>query len=144
MTGPVDTRCAPYAALLLRLSMGLLFIIHASLKYFVFTPPGVEKYFMSLGLPGWFGLFIMVAEFGAGVFLILGIWPRLIALLIAPDLIGAIVLVHFQNGFFFTAHGGGWEYPAFWTVGLIALALLGDGAYTLASTPFGRKIQAQA
>ena len=140
MTSSVDSRTAPYAGLLLRVSMGLLFLAHASLKYFVFTPAGTEKYFMSLGLPGWFGLFIMAAEFAAGIALILGVWPRLVALLIAPDLIGAIALVHIHNGFFFNAKGGGWEYPAFWTIALIALALLGDGAYALAPTPFGRRV----
>jgi putative oxidoreductase len=31
----------------------------------------------------------------------------------------------------FTNKDGGWEYPAFWIVGLLALALLGDGAAAL-------------
>jgi putative oxidoreductase len=31
----------------------------------------------------------------------------------------------------FTNKGGGWEYPAFWVVGLIILYLLGDGAMAL-------------
>ena len=37
---PTDTRTAPYAALLLRLTLGILFLAHASLKIFVFTPAG--------------------------------------------------------------------------------------------------------
>jgi len=135
MQQSIDPRSAPYAGLLLRVALGVLFLAHAALKLFVFTPAGTEKFFVSLGLPGWFGIFIMIAEFGAGAALILGIWPRLFALLMAPDLIGAIVLVHIHAGFFFTAPGGGWEYPAFWTVALITLALLGDGAYALAPTP---------
>jgi putative oxidoreductase len=43
-------------------------------------------------------------------------------------MLGTIVLVHGKNGFFFTNKDGGWEYPAFWVVGLVVLALLGDGA----------------
>ena len=35
-----DTRTAPYAALLLRVTLGLLFLAHAWLKIFVFTPAG--------------------------------------------------------------------------------------------------------
>ncbi len=139
MHNAIDNRTAPYGALLLRVSMGALFLAHASLKYFVFTPAGTEKYFASLGLPPVFGLVVIVAELIAGIALILGIWPRLAALLIAPDLIGAIILVHSHNGFFFNAHGGGWEYPAFWTIGLITLALLGDGAYALVPTPFNQR-----
>jgi len=36
----IDSRTAPYAALLLRLSLGALFLAHAGLKFFVFTPAG--------------------------------------------------------------------------------------------------------
>jgi putative oxidoreductase len=134
-TNEIDTRTAPYAALLLRLSLGFLFLAHAWLKYAIFTPAGTEKFFASLGLPGWFGIVVMVGEFAAGIALIAGIWPRLVALVMAPDLIGAIALVHIHNGFYFTAKGGGWEYPAFWAIALIALALAGDGAYALVPTP---------
>lgn len=49
----LDTRTAPYAALVLRLTLGLLFLAHAGLKIFVFTPSGTAGFFSSLGLPGW-------------------------------------------------------------------------------------------
>jgi len=29
------------------------------------------------------------------------------------------------------SEGGGWEFPVFWTVALVAQALLGDGAFAL-------------
>jgi putative oxidoreductase len=45
--------------------------------------------------------------------------------------LGTIVMVHGANGFWFTAKGGGWEYPAFWAIALVALALLGEGAFAL-------------
>lgn len=139
MESNVDTGTAGYGALLLRVTLGLLFLAHDGLKFFVFTPAGTEHFFASLGLPGGFGIFVMLWELVAGVALILGMWPRLAALLIAPDLIGAVVLVHIHNGFFFTAKGGGWEYPAFWAIALVALALIGDGPYALLPTPLGRR-----
>ena len=49
----------------------------------------------------------------------------------AADLLGAVFTVHIHNGFFFTNIGGGWEYPAFWAVALVVLALMGDGAYAV-------------
>ena len=49
--------------------------------------------------------------------------------------IGAIVLVHGASGWLFTNTGGGWEYPAFWAVGLLALAGIGDGAWAALPTP---------
>ena len=117
-----------YAALLLRVSLAIMFFAHAWLKIAVFTPAGAAKYFQSLGVPGFFAYLTMAAEIGGGLLLLLGIETRWVALLLVPLMAGTIVLVHGKNGFFFTNKDGGWEYPAFWIVGLIVLALLGDGA----------------
>lgn len=127
----IDPRSGSYGVALLRIVVGVYFIAHAGLKLIVFTPAGTEHFFASLGLPGWFGLVIITVELLAGVCLILGVYSRVAAVLIAPDLIGAIVLVHIHNGFFFTDRGGGWEFPALWFAALIAIALIGDGAWTL-------------
>ena len=58
------------------------------------------------------------------------------ALPLALEMLGTIVMVHGANGWLFTNKGGGWEYPAFWAVSLVVLFLLGDGA--LALKPFVR------
>jgi hypothetical protein len=47
----INSFTAPYAALILRLSLGILFLAHVALKIFVFTIPGFVGYFGSLGLP---------------------------------------------------------------------------------------------
>ncbi len=130
----IDTKTAPYAVLLLRVSLGGLLLAHAGLKFFVFTPAGTEKFFASLGLPGWFGLVVIAGETICGLALILGVYARIAAVLMALDLLGAVFMVHIHNGFFFTDTGGGWEYPGFWAVALIVLALLGEGAYALRPT----------
>ena len=134
----IDPRTAPYAALLLRVSLGALFLAHAGLKLFVFTPAGTERFFASLGLPGWVGLVVIAAEIIGGVALIVGFYARVAALLMIPDLLGAIALVHIHNGFFFTAKGGGYEYPLFWAVALAVVALVGDGAWALRPSSMGR------
>jgi putative oxidoreductase len=130
----IDHKTAPYGAAILRITAGLAFLAHAALKLFVFTPSGTMHFFASLGLPGWFGLFVIAAETLAGLALILGFYARLAAILIAPDLIGAILLVHLHNGFFFNVSGGGWEYPAFWAITLVVIALLGEGAWAMRPT----------
>ena len=119
------------AALLLRLSLGIMFYAHAWLKIKVFTPAGTVKYFESLGVPGWFAYATMAAEIGGGTLLILGIETRWVALLLVPLILGTIVLVHGKAGWLFTNKDGGWEFPALWTVGLLVLALLGDGSAAL-------------
>ena len=133
----IDSRTAPYAALLLRLSLGALFLAHAGLKFFVFTPAGTAKFFGSVGLPGELAYLVILAEVLAAVALILGVWTRVVALLATPILLGAIFTVHGSAGFFFSNPHGGWEFPAFWTVALLVQALLGDGALAVGS-PFAR------
>lgn len=124
---------AGYAALLLRISLALMFFAHAWLKIAVFKPAGAAKYFESLGVPGFLAYLTMAAEIGGGILLILGIETRWVALLLVPLIAGTIVLVHGKNGWLFSNKDGGWEYPAFWIVGLIVLALLGDGVAAVGS-----------
>jgi putative oxidoreductase len=116
------------AALLLRLSLAAMFFAHAWLKVRVFTIPGAVRYFQSLGVPGALAYFTIAAEVGGALLLLFGIGTRWVALALVPLMLGTIVLEHGKNGWLFTNKGGGWEYPAFWIVGLLVLAALGDGA----------------
>jgi putative oxidoreductase len=126
-----DNRTVPYGALVLRLSLGVLFLAHAALKVFVFTPAGTAQYFVSLGLPPALAYLTMLGEAAGGVALVLGVQTRLISLALTPILIGAIVTAHAANGWLFSNAGGGWEVPAFWAATLVVQALLGDGAFAL-------------
>jgi putative oxidoreductase len=119
------------AALLLRVSMGVLFLAHAGLKIFVFTPAGTAGFFESLGLPGALAYAVIAGELVGGAALILGVWTRYVSLALLPIIFGAIYTPHWAAGFFFSNEGGGWEFPAFWAVALIVQALLGDGAFAL-------------
>ncbi|CAM4427515.1 MULTISPECIES: DoxX family protein [Stenotrophomonas] len=124
---------APYAATLLRLALGVLFLVHALTKLLVFTPAGTAAFFESLGLPGVLGYLTIAVELTISAALLLGIYARWIGLLGVPLLLGTIVTVHGANGFSFANTGGGWEYPAFWALALVVLFLLGDGRWTLRS-----------
>jgi putative oxidoreductase len=127
----IKSSTAPYAALVLRVSMGILFLAHVSLKIFVFGIPGFVGYFGSLGLPAVLAYAVVALELLGGLALILGVYASLVALPLALEMLGTIVLVHGGQGWLFTNKGGGWEYPALWTVALVALYLLGDGALAL-------------
>ena len=132
----IDQATGPYGILLLRVCLAAMFVAHAMLKVRTFTMPGTVAYFQSLGLPGWLAYVVVVCELGAALFLLLGIYPRYIALLATPLVIGTIVTVHGKNGWLFTNKDGGWEYPAFWTAALLAVFLLGDGAWVLLPSPY--------
>lgn len=109
----IDTRTAPYAALLLRMSLGALLLAHGLLlKVFTFTIPGTVGYFESIGYPGVFAYLVIAGEILGGIALILGVWTRAVALLALPILLGA-TLQHAGNGWLFSAPNGGWEFPVF-------------------------------
>jgi putative oxidoreductase len=128
----IDARTAPYAALVLRLALGVMFVAHALLKVLVFTVPGTVQFFQSLGLPAVLAYATIAAELVGGVLLILGVGTRWVAMLLVPFLLGA-TWVHIGNGWAFSAPKGGWEYPVFLTAAAFAQALLGDGALALGS-----------
>ena len=124
------TTSSDYAATLLRVSSGVLFLAHGLLKVNVFTVAGTVGFFESLGLPGFLAYLTIAAEIGGGLALILGIATRLVSLGLIPVLLGA-TWVHSGNGWLFSGEGGGWEFPLFWAVVQVAIALLGAGAYAV-------------
>ena len=97
-----DARNADYAALLLRVSLGTMFVAHALLKYFVFTLPGTAQFFQSIGLPGVLGYVTFGAELVGGILLIAGVRTRLVSLALVPVLLGA-TWAHSGNGWLFTS-----------------------------------------
>ena len=128
-----QNQASQYAATLLRISLGILFLAHGLLKVFVFTPAGTAGFFASLGLPGWLAYPTILAEVGGGLLLIVGLYSRQVALATVPILLGSIFFAHLDAGWLFSNEGGGWEFPAFWTATLFVQALLGDGAFALSS-----------
>ena len=130
------TSRSDYAALILRVLSGALFIAHGLMKVFVFTIPGTVGYFESLGLPGALAYLTILAEVGGGLALILGIATRTVSLVLIPVLLGA-TWAHSANGWIFSSQGGGWEFPLFWAIVQVAIALLGNGAWALKTSARG-------
>jgi putative oxidoreductase len=139
----IETRTAPYAALMLRLSLGTMFVAHALLKLFVFTLPGTVQFFQSMGLPGPLAYAVFATELIGGVLLIAGVGTRWVSVALVPVLLGA-TWAHIGNGWLFSAPNGGWEYPAFLTAATAVQALLGNGAYALGNLRAVRRPQLQA
>jgi putative oxidoreductase len=124
---------APYGALFLRVSLGVVFLAHSLyLKLVVFTLPGTVKFYESIGLPGVGAHATIAVEAVGGLMLIAGYRTRAASIALLPVLFGA-TWVHWKNGWLFTNAGGGWEYPLFLAAAVAAQSLLGDGAWS-----FGR------
>ena len=119
-----------YAALVLRVGMGTMFVAHGLLKILVFTLPGAAGFFEQVGFPGWMAYVVTFAEIGGGVLLLAGIGVRTVSLALIAVLAGALV-VHFGNGWVFSNPNGGWEYPAFLIIASVVQALLGPGRFAV-------------
>jgi len=136
-----SNRSADFAATLLRVALGVLYLAHSLQKIFVFTLPGTAHFFESLGLPGWLGYVTTFVELAGGIALLLGVQVRWVALVLLPFMLGAMS-AHLHNGWGFASPNGGWEYPAFWAVTLVVQALLGGGVAALSGVKAPRAVVA--
>jgi putative oxidoreductase len=123
---------------ILRLVVGAIFLAHGSQKLFTYGLHGVSGMFGQLGIPipAVSSVVVTLVEFLGGIALILGLMTRWAAALLAIDMAGAILLVHFKNGFF--ASKGGYEYPLTLLAASLALLLAGPGSVALDNL-IGRK-----
>lgn len=115
----------------LRVVVGLVFLVHGYQKLFVMGIGGVTGFFTQIGapLPGITAPLVSILEFGGGLALILGLLTPVVALLFAADMLGAILLVHLPAGF--NVAEGGYEFVLTLLAASLALALTGPGAYAL-------------
>ena len=118
------------SALVARLALGIV-ILQKLLGMFGgpgFTP--TVDYFVSSGLPAFLAVLIIIGESFGALGLILGFLSRLAALGIAIIMLGAILTVHIQFGFFMnwagTQAGEGFEFHIL-AIGLALVVLLKGG-----------------
>ena len=133
----IDTALA-----VLRVVLGVTFILHGGQKLFVYGFDGVTGAFGQMGIPapGFFGPFVALVEFFGGIAITLGLLTRLAALGVGATMVVAILTVHLKQGFF---NPGGVEFPLSLLASAIALVVAGAGAYSVDAV-IGRKISDEA
>ena len=116
---------------LVRLAVGIVFLVHGVGKLFNIGPTamglsGFSGFLTSLGVPAasFAALVVALVETLGGLLVLLGLWTRVAALLLAINMFVAIILVHISNGF--SVASGGYEFAL--VLFLSALALLCGGA----------------
>ena len=121
----IDTALA-----VLRIVLGVTFILHGGQKLFVYGFDGVTGAFGQMGIPapGFFGPFVALVEFFGGIAITLGLLTRLAALGVGSTMLVAILTVHLKQGFF---NPGGVEFPLALLASAIALVVAGAGAYSV-------------
>lgn len=133
MNRALVTPATPYAALLLRVTLGLMFLSHFYWKFKI-LPGGFHTWWSGIhanGYPGFVAWYAISAEVAAALLLIPGIYTRWVCLYVLPLMIGASHFWLIRRGYFFTAAGA--ELPVVWSIMLIVQAMLGDGAYAVGS-----------
>lgn len=120
------TQVQAYGITLLRIVLGIVFLMHGGQKLFVYGLEGVTGSFTQMGIPAasLAALFTTVAEFGGGLALLLGLFTRVAAALTAVVMLGALFTVHLAAGFFLP---NGYEYVLMLLAASGALVLLGSG-----------------
>ncbi len=117
-----------WAITVLRLMLGLIFIMHGAQKVFgLFGGPGLEGFIAwagPLGIPTPLAYAAAFAELIGGILLFLGVFTWLGGLLTTSVMIGAIYFVHSGHGFFI--QNNGYEYVLLLIVATLAVTAAGS------------------
>lgn len=120
-----------FGLLVLRVVVGIVFIAHGSQKIFEYTLPGTIGSFAGMGvpLPEIAAPLVAFLELLGGILLVLGLFTRPVGILLAVDMLVALVLVHLSAGIWVA--DGGWEFVAVLGAAALAVAFTGAGRFSL-------------
>ncbi len=123
------SRYSEWSALFLRIAVGVIFIAHGQQKLFGGLV-GFGQYLESLGvpLPNIFAIIVALVEFLGGIALLLGLFTRWAALLLAINMLVAILRVHLPHGL---TGANGFEFPLALLAAVLSLALTGPQRFSI-------------
>ena len=130
MTAGARSSMGQWGVTILRIVVGLVFLVHGGQKLFLMGFGGVAAFFAQVGIPLPYANAVLVTfvEFLGGLALVLGLFTRWAAIPLACDMAVAILTVHLKNGFFLPK---GAEYAMTLLGANLALVLLGSGEAAL-------------
>ncbi len=120
------SRSQGWGITVLRLAVGVVFLMHGGQKLYVMGFAGVAAFIGSLGIPApaLAAPLVTLVELLGGLALVLGLYARWAGALLAMDMLVAILVVHLPNGFFLPK---GFEFALTLLAANLALVLLGSG-----------------
>jgi putative oxidoreductase len=131
---PVYDQSRDYAWLLVRLTAGGFLLIHGLQKLTgttitAFAANSMARRGIEPALPAAYAVWFL--ETVGAVCIMLGLWTRLFAAMVFVQFLVIIFVAHWGAGFPWSRPGGGWEYPAFWALIILAIFIRGGGPYSL-------------
>ena len=111
-----------------RVFCGVVFLVHGTPK--ILNLAGTSTFFSeNFGIPGWIAIPVAILEFFGGILLITGFLTRVFASLFVLEMIGAILFVHFGNGW--DVFQGGYEFNVALILLLVSVMAFGAGPLSL-------------
>src|SRR5271169_6830523 len=120
--------------LMLRLTLAGLILFHGihKLMFGIGFMAGPSGPLAAMHLPGFIAYGVYVGEVVAPIFLVIGLWTRIAALVVAFNMVMAIGLEAWKLAFVLNRSGGwGIELEAFYLLTALAIFFLGPGRYAL-------------
>lgn len=131
MNRPLPPAARDWALLIARALIGVVMFAHGYQKMLINgigrTTEGFENLSIPLAIVA--ASFVTVVEFAAGALLIVGALTPIACGLMLVIMVGAGVFVHIPNGIFIA--DGGWELVGVIGAGLVALAGVGPGRFSV-------------
>ena len=131
---PFYARVRDLSYLLIRVTVGGQLLVHGIVKLMgpgvtAFAAGSLARRGIEPSMP--LAYIVFFNETVGAVCLILGLFTRVVAAVIAVEFLLITFVVHFHNGYGFSSPGGGWEYPFMWGLIIFAISLRGGGPYSL-------------
>jgi len=121
----------PIAATLVRVVVGIMFLMHVSVKFKIGAAAVAANVMAKSGLEPALGFayVAMALELIGGVCLIIGLFTRFFAAALAIEMLIALIFYHLPKGY--AAGGGGYEYVLLIGVVCFTIAMRGGGPYSV-------------
>lgn len=134
-----DSKLDELGKLVLRATIGGIMLFHGVGKM-SHGVEGVKKLIATKGLPDFFAYGVYIGEVIAPLLMIVGFWSRTAALIVAFNMVVAILTAH-AGDVFKTGPGGGWaiELQMLYLLGSLAVALLGPGRLSVSGMREGKR-----
>lgn len=124
----------PLALLLLRLALAVIFIFHGYPKLFGNVGQAMQG-FQHMGFPPYFAYVAGILEVFGGCLLILGLFTRIASLLLAGEMLIAVLKVHLPQGTVMQVKN--YEFPMALAAAAFTLATVGAGLISLDHAIYG-------